>query len=182
MESAATYRSRWPGVLGLIGMIIAALMFWDELGELIQVFTWDEQDWVRMLGAETAALIEKFAPPLGYQVASALITLELSILLFAASILLFRRQRAGVTLARVWAWLVLPWLAIQLLLVLTWMKQYLAGLLRPEWQVSEGTIVAWTVFVFLILAAYPVFLLVWLGRPAIRGEYAAWSRGMSAVM
>ena len=39
MGSAAVYRSRWPGVLGLIGMIIALLMFWDELGELIQVFT-----------------------------------------------------------------------------------------------------------------------------------------------
>ena len=182
MESSAIDRSRWPGVLGLVGIIIAVLTFWDALGDLITVFTWDQQDWVRMLGAETAALIEKFAPPLGYQVTSALINLELSILLFAASILLLRRRRAGVTLARVWAWLVLPWLAIQLLLVLTWMKQYLAGLLRPEWQVSEGTIVAWTVFVFLILAAYPVFLLVWLGRPAIRGEYAAWSRGMSAVM
>ena len=182
MGSAATYRSRWPGVLGLVGIIIAVLMFWDALSDLITVFTWDQQDWVRMLGAETAALIEKFAPPLGYQVTSALINLELSILLFAASILLLRRRRAGVTLARVWAWLVLPWLAIQLLLVLTWMKQYLAGLLRPEWQVSEGTIVAWTVFVFLILAAYPVFLLVWLGRPAIRGEYAAWNGGMSALM
>ena len=111
MESAATYRSRWPGVLGLIGMIIAVLMFWDELGELIRVFTWDEQDWVRMLGAETAAMIERFAPPLGFQVASALINLELAILLFVGSLLLFRRQRVGVTLTRVWAWLVLPWLA-----------------------------------------------------------------------
>ncbi len=182
MESATTYRSRWPGVLGLIGMIIAVLMFWDELGELIRVFTWDEQDWVRMLGAETAAMIERFAPPLGFQVASALINLELSILLFIGSILVFRRQRVGVTLTRVWAWLVLPWLAIQLLLVLTWMKQHLSGLLRPEWQVSEGTIVMWTAFAFLILATYPVFLLVWLGRPSVRGDYGTWNVGESAVM
>ena len=182
MESAATYRSRWPGVLGLVGIIIAVLMFWDALSDLIQVFTWDEQDWVRMLGAETAALIEKFAPPVGYQVASGLINLELSILLFVASILLLRRQRVGVTLSRVWAWLVLPLLAIQMLLVLTWMKQHLAGLLRPEWQVSESTIVIWTVFVFLILAAYPVFLLAWLGRPSVRGDYATWNVGTSTVM
>ena len=182
MESAVTYRSRWPHVLGLVGIIIGVLMFWDALSDLIQVFTWDEQDWARMLGAETAALIEKFAPPLGYQVASALINLELSILLFVASILLLRRRRAGVTVSRVWAWLVLPLLAIQLLLVLTWMKQQLAGLLRPEWQVSEGTIVVWTVFAFLLLAAYPVFLLVWLGRPSIRGDYATWNGGMSTAM
>jgi hypothetical protein len=174
MYGAERRPARWPGVLGVIGIILAVLCLWDELNELIRLFTWNEEDWVRLLGAETARLVQEFAPPLGFAVASALINIELSILLFIGSVLLIRRSRAGVSCCRVWAWLVLPWLAIQLVLVLTWMRDHLSGLLQPAWQVQEATIVLWTVFAFFVIAIFPIFVLVWFARPGVRAEYATW--------
>jgi hypothetical protein len=174
MNGAEKRPSRWPGVLGTIGIIIAVLTFWDELSELIRLFTWGEEDWARMLGAETARMVQEFAPPLGFAIASAVINIELAILLFVGSVLLIRRSRAGVSCFRVWSFLVLPWLAIQLVLVLTWMRDHLSGLLQPDWQVAEATIVFWTVVAFMVIAIFPVFLLVWLARPVIQAEYSRW--------
>jgi len=174
MNGAERRPARWPGVLGTVGIIIAVLTFWDELSELIRLFTWGEEDWVRMLGTETARMVQEFAPPLGFVIASAVINLELAILLFVGSVLLIRRSRAGVSCCRVWAFLALPWLAAQLLLVLTWMRTHLPGLLRPEWHVDEATIVFWTIIAFMVIAIFPVFLLVWFARPTVKAEYATW--------
>jgi hypothetical protein len=177
MEVGAMPRTHWPAALGVIGIVIAALSVFDEAGELIRLFTWDEADWARIFGAETARLIEHMAPPLGFMVVSAVINLELAVLLFVGSILLLRRQRAGVSCCRAWAWIVLPWLVVQLVLVLTWLRDLLPQLLAPELMPSQATVSGAVIFGFMIVAIYPVFLLVWFARPRIRAEYVLWDIG-----
>jgi hypothetical protein len=177
MEATETPRTRWPTVLGVIGIIVAVLAFIDEIGELVRLFTWSDADWARLMGAEAVELIKKAGPPLGLVVASAVINLELALLLFVGSILLLRRKRGGVICCKVWAWIVLPWLVIQLVLALTWLRDLLEALLQPDLMPTMGAVVAGVVFGFALVAVFPVFLLVWFARPNIRAEYTLWNIG-----
>lgn len=167
--------SRWPGVVGTIGLILGAILFLDQIDDLLIPLVWTEDDWSRMLGPETAELVVRSLPPPAWLVTSSLVGMALAALLVVGSSRLRRRRRSGVTLCRTWSWLAIAWVAIDMASALWWLQAHadeIPGLASTGWQgyAAFGIVVA-----LVVMLAYPVFLLVWLSRPEVAAEHAGWS-------
>ncbi len=167
-------QSRWPRVVGTIGIILAVIMVVDQVDDVITYLTWSPQDWRRIFAPEVADLIVQAMPPLAWLVVSAVVGVGLGLLLFVGSIFLRRRRRGGVTLCRVWAWLAIAWAVLEMVRAISWFKGYsgdLAGVPVGAWQ---GYAVFGIAIALVVMLAYPLFLLLWFGRPDIRTEYEEW--------
>ncbi len=166
--------SRWPRVLGTIGVILGVIMFIDKLDDLVTRFGWSEEDWRRMFAPDVADLIVQAMPPVGWLVFSAVGGMVLALLLFIGSLVLRRRRRSGISLCRAWAWLAIVWTLLEIGRAIWWLERYagdIPGVPLAAWQgfAAFGIAVA-----LVIMLAYPVFLLVWFARGDIRAEYQEW--------
>lgn len=165
--------SRWPQVIGLIGLILSVIIFVDKLDELVTL-TWTEEQWTRAVGEDLAALIVSALPPLGWRLASSLAHIALAVLLFAASLALRGRRRSGVSRCRAWAMLAIGWVVVEMGWAIWWLSRYegeIMGVAPATWQGNAAFGIA---VALVVLLAFPVFLLVWLSRGDVRAEYEAW--------
>jgi hypothetical protein len=76
---------------------------------------------------------------------------------------------------RLWAWLAVAWVVIQMARGAVWLRRFGDDL--PS--VGPVTPHAYALFAgalaVAILLAFPVLLLVWFSRPAVRAEYERWA-------
>ena len=166
--------SRWPRVVGTIGIILAVIMVVDQVDDVITYLTWSPDDWRRIFAPEVADLVVRAMPPLGWLLVSAVVGSGLGLLLFVGSIFLRRRRATGVMLCRVWAWLAIVWAVLEIVRAISWFRGYsdeLAGVPAEVWQ---SYAVFGIVIAMAVMMAFPLFLLVWFGRPEIRTEYEGW--------
>lgn len=164
----------WPRVVGTVGIVVAVIMFLDQLGDLLVPLVMNEGFWRRFLAPDLAEFVARAMPGPGWLVLTSLIGMALAVLLFVGSLRLRRRLRSGVRLCRTWAWIAIAWVAIEIGRAFWWMAEYgdeLAGLAGTGW---EGSTVLGLLLALAILLAYPVFLLVWLARPPVRTECLTW--------
>lgn len=164
----------WPKILGILGMVLGTLMVLDELDDLLMPLFWTEDHWRRWVGPAMAQFIGEAMPPTAWLVLSGLITMALGAMLFVGSLRLKRRRRTGVALCRTWAGLAIAWALIEIGRAGWWIQRFggdIPGVPRGTWEGYAGFGLA---VGLVVLLAYPVFLLVWLGRPAVRAEYAGW--------
>lgn len=166
-------RSRWPEVLGILGLILSILIFVDKVDDLLTL-TWTEEEWTRLVGRELADLILRTLPPLGWRLASILAHVALAVLLLTGSLALRRRRRSGVSRCRAWAVLAIGWVVVEMGWAVWWLSRFegeIMGVAPATWPgyAAFGIAVA-----LVVLLAYPVFLLIWLGRSDIRAEYESW--------
>ncbi|UCF40698.1 MAG: hypothetical protein JSW43_13405 [Gemmatimonadota bacterium] len=169
-----TLPSRWPRVVGAIGLVVAVVMFVDKAEDIVTNLTWSAEDWRRVFAPDVADLIVRSMPPLGWRIFSAAAEMGLAVLLFVGAIALRRRRRSGVSLCRTWAWLAIVWVVAVMAWVLWWLSRYqgeIPGISHIAWQ---GFVVFGVVVAFVVLLAWPIFLLVWFGRPDIRAEWEEW--------
>lgn len=166
---------RWPKVLGTIGAVLGAIMVVDKADDLALIpLMWSDDSRRLLLGPEWGEIVGLWMPRGAwlafFYIASGGL---LGLLLVIGSLRLRRRQVSGVTLCRVWAWLSIGWLGVGLAGALWWLAKYTAEISRyagPGWDrgAFSGALVA------LVLLAYPVFLLVWLSRAAVKEEILSW--------
>lgn len=70
-ESSA--HSKWPTVIGTLGVVLGILMVFDTLDDLLfQLFT-NEEDWAQWVGGDIARSISVSMPPLVWAILSAVI-------------------------------------------------------------------------------------------------------------
>lgn len=167
---------RWPGVVGAIGIVLGVLMFIDQAEDLLMAPALRSAEWWgRFFRPELADFIVRAMPPVAWSLVSAMTGVVLAGLLLLGSIRLRRRHRSGVALTRAWAWLVMVWVAIEMVRALWWLGRYAAeipGVIPGQWEgyAAFGILVA-----LVVTLGYPVFLLIWFARPAVRRELAAWA-------
>lgn len=167
--------TRWPNVLGIIGIVLAAVTILDKAADLLVLLLWPSADWERFVTDDVARLVVSVLPPTGWIALTSLVWIGLSVLLLAGSLELRRRHRSGVAHCRRWAWLALGWIAVEWSLGLWWLSTVvddISTVAPAGWQASAipGILLA-----LALMLAYPVFLLVWLASPAVSEEWAAWT-------
>lgn len=166
---------RWPHVVGTIGIVVAVIAFIDRLDDLLFTAWWSEETWRSILGVQVGEFVIRALPSQAWLVTQSLIGMALAVVLFTASRRLRGRRRSGVTLCRVWAWLVIAWVAIDISQAVRWMMKH-AGEISDlaagaEWQ---GYAIFGVVLALAMLLAFPIFLLVWLARPDTQTEWTTW--------
>jgi hypothetical protein len=172
-HGASLPRSRWPDVIGIIGLVLSAIMFFDKLNDLVTL-TWTEEQWSRFVGTDLADVIVRSLPPRGVRLVSSVVHMALAILLFTGSLALRGRRRSAVDKCRVWATLAIGWVAVEIGWAIWWLSRFtgeIMGVAQATWQGYAAFGIA---LALLILLAYPVFLLTWLSRSHVRAEYTGW--------
>lgn len=168
--------SRWPDVIGILGIILCVIIFVDKLDDLATL-TWTQERWRALVGADLADLIIRSLPPVGVRLVTSLAHMVLAVILFAACLALRRRRRAGVSRCRAWAGLAIVWVVLEIGWAAWWLAQRTeaiagaAGISPAAWQGYAGFGIA---VALVLLLAFPVFLLVWLGRSEVKAEYEGW--------
>ncbi len=167
-------RPRWPTVIGTIGMVIGIVLLIDTVDD-VMTLQWTAEDWRMIFAPNVADLIARSMPPVAWRVFSTAAQTGLAALLIVGSIGLRRRRPAGVSLCKLWAWLAIVWVVVLMIRGAVWLRQ-LSGELPALGAVSsQAYALAAVVLAVAILLAFPVFLLVWLSKPAVRAEYDTWA-------
>ncbi len=86
---------RWPGVVGVTGIVLAILMFIDNLDDLVIPLLWSPDDWRGLLGPGEAELVMGLMPPMSWMVPISLIGMALAVVLFLGSLRLRRLSVDG---------------------------------------------------------------------------------------
>ena len=172
-EAGGTRWARWPGVVGVLGMVIGAMMALSEAQEIVRILTWTEQDWQALLGPAWTESVVATLPSMPWQVASSVFELGLGCLLFVGAWWMFWRERRAIRACRSWAWLAIAYAAVIIVWVATWMPRYLQTVPGVE-QVSAGELYFGMMVAVAMLLTFPVFLLYWLARHDVRADYEVW--------
>lgn len=174
-ETAVHEPPHWPAVIGMLGIVVGAILLLDTVDDLFTL-QWTAEDWRGIFAPQVADMIARSMPSSAWRVVSAAVEIGLAALLIIGSLGLRRRARHGVSLCRLWAWLALVWLAVVFGRGALWLWRHadeLPALGGVTWQAYVPLAV---VMAMALLAAFPLFLLVWLSRPAVRADYRTWSR------
>jgi hypothetical protein len=172
-ESSA--QSKWPKVIGTLGVVLGVLMVLDTLDDvLFRLFT-NEEDWAGWVGANIARSIVVSMPPIAWALLSAVIQIGLGAYLVAGSLRLRRRQASGVEMCRTWAKVTVAWVIVSMGLALWWIGR-IAGEFAGATQAQvESAALYGVALAALLLLAYPLFLLYWFSKDTIRAETASWA-------
>ncbi len=166
-------RSRWPDVIGIIGIILSIVIFIDKLDDLVTL-AWTEEEWARIIGAPLADAIVRTLPPIGWRLAASLAQMALAVLLFTGSLPLRRRRRVGISRLRTWAVLAIAWVVVEVGWATWWLSQYPGGFMGIPPATWQGYAAFGIVVALVVLLAFPVFLVIWFSRSEVREEYARW--------
>ena len=166
--------SSWPGVVGGLGILVALVLLVDKLEDLLQLTLWPSEAWRQRFTPALADLVVQSMPPAAWTIPAALVGVALALLLLVGSIGVLRRRRQGVALCRTWSTLAILWGLVEIV-VASVLLQRLAleapQLVPAGWAGSVAT----GIFLALVLVlAFPVFLLLWFARPAVRRDTDGW--------
>ncbi len=167
--------TRWPKVVGTLGVILGGIMFVDKADDMILIpLMWGGDSRSLLLGPEMGEIVARSMPNVVGFILYLLLGMLLGLMLIIGSLRLRRRSPSGVTLCRAWAWLSIVWLAAGMTVALWWLGDYgdeVASVAGTGW---HSTAFSGTLLALAILLAYPVFLLVWLSRAPVKEEYLTW--------
>ncbi len=167
---------RWSKTVGTVALVLAILLFVDDLGDLVIGPSVMESDAIRRIFTpDVVSLVQSTMPSQEWTATSALIGMALAVVLWLAGARLRRCMRSGVTLARLWAAMMIPWVAVQLAVGALWNRAHAAELTRLAGSGWEEWIWPGLVLGAAIGWAFPVFLLIWFARPTIASETRAWA-------
>jgi len=176
MTEESSAQSKWPMVLGTLGVVLGALMILDTLDDLLFQLSWNEEDWAGWVGADLARSIVVSMPPFAWAFLSAVVQICLGAYLVAGSLRLRRRQASGIEMCRTWAKVTVAWVIVSMGLALWWIGRF-AGDIAGVTQAQVDSAAAWGVALAAVfLLAYPLFLLYWISKDAIQSETAAWAQ------
>ena len=164
---------QWPTTIGTIGVIIGVLLVVDTVDDLLTL-QWTADDWGRIFAPGLADLLARTTPPAAWRLASGIAQAGLGVFLIVASLALRRRSRRGVSMCLAWAWLAIAWTVVVMTWGVVWIVRHgteIPGIAGEGW---GGYVVLGVLLAFVLLLAYPVFLLVWFSRPSVRAECATW--------
>ena len=174
MIAESSVPSKWPTVIGSLGVVLGVLMVIDTLDDLLfQLFT-SEEDWAAWIGSDIAQTIFVSMPPLAWLIAAAVIQICLGCVLVAGSLRIRRRQASGVQMCRTWAMATAAWVVLSLGFSLWWIGR-ISGDLPVASEAEIQAAAVWGIaLAAVLLLAYPVFLLYWFSRDEIQTQIAGW--------
>lgn len=176
--------SRWPMVFGVIGIIIASFgllgaccgmvmpLAWPAYVDLIAKFLPDEK---------IVEAMRHMRPPIAWTLLSSVLGLATAILLLTGSIKLIRRNASGVSMCKLWAWIIIPWTLIAIPVSMMIQPQMPPDLQRGglNMQVGAGMGACFGVVWGL---TFPIVMLIWFARRAVKDEVRGWEGEIREVI
>ena len=167
--------SRWPKMIGMIGIILGGLIALDQIDDLLIHLWWSEADWAGFVGPDIADLIMRASGSIYSRVFASIAQLCLGVLLVVASVRLRARRRSGASLSRTWAWLAVAYAIVEIgtaAFVLSAWSDDMAQIAGAGWEawVAYGL---WTALAMML--AWPLFLLIWFARQNVKSEVESWA-------
>jgi hypothetical protein len=156
-------RVLWPVAIGAASVVLAGQNLLNQVTNLISLF-------VRLVaygpGYNWASNLGNIDAMSALSLLFGLIDLAMPILLLAAGILVWRQNRHGGLLHRIYAVIViLESMALSVIQANAWSHAY--DNIRTEWLILP---LLWAT----IRAVWPVFLLIWFARPNVKAEMRLW--------
>lgn len=164
--------STWPIVFGVIGILVALAeaAFATVWGIGMSIFLLTKERTARVRNQPAQDAVHATVELINYG-----LVLVLALVLFIASIQLIRRRKSGVRLASIWG------LARMVLAAVYTAGAILAATFAGASRmggVNEGEFIGGLLIVYipllLLTAAYPIMLLLWLGREKVGRETDLW--------
>lgn len=177
-EDAAPPPSKWPTVVGVIGIIVASLGLLGSVccGLASPLYMPAAIEFMKQAPNMTPEQIDaKIAaiPPLYYILPASLVGLALSVLLMVGSIGLVRRRERSVKLLKIWAWTDLGYNVVSLpIQVMFQMRGTAYPGAGPEEMIGPASTLCCG---GLLGFVFPIFVLMWLSRRAIKDEILMWA-------
>lgn len=171
-ESIRPADSRWPTVVGTIGVIVGIVTIIDRLDDLLLLPMLRPGGLARrVLGERVAEFVSRQEP---WIVATSVLGTALGCLLVVGALRLRRRRRSGVSLCRTWSWLAIGWGTVEIVRSLSWLKRYEAELAEISDAAWQGPAAIGLVTAAILMFTFPVFLLLWLAGRERQAEVAGW--------
>ena len=167
-------KARWPGPVGVIGMVVGAIMIYSKVMDLARFLTWTAEDWERILSPSQIEIIAGTLPSAGWNIGTAIFEIGLGVLVFVGSFWLLFRDAKSIRALKAWAWTSIVYGIGIGAWVASWLSTYWDSI--PEAAgVGVGAAYFGVAVAMGIMLAFPVFLVVWLARADVRAEYESWS-------
>lgn len=166
-ELIHTTRTAWPTVLGVVGIVWAALSVMSRLFTLALAAALKSGFLDDVTDVDSSDMFS------AYEIAFSLVDIALAVYLLVGAIGVLKRNTTGGKRLIRWAWLSI--VALFLLLVASYVFD-------DDWDFAamsgaEAAIAAVTACVMLLFAlGPPVFVLWWMHRPRIKQEIAGWMK------
>jgi hypothetical protein len=160
--------TKWPTVLGIIGIIVGVLGAMSAAWGIVSFSLFPEM--MRAMPPEAVAAMEKMK---GLTIALSAVGLPVAVLLLASGIGLVRRRRWSVSTAKIWA-------ALRILVAIA---GSVGGVLMQDAMMQgnpgmagmpAGFMRTMQMIGFAWGCGLPVFFLIWLSRAKIKAEVASW--------
>ncbi len=166
--------SRWPGVIGMIGIILGVLIAIDQIDDLLIHVWWTEADWARYLGPDIADLIVHASGSTVLRVLSSVAEACLGVFLVVASVRLRARRRSGVSLSRTWSWLAIVFALVETATAAVLLSEWREEMAAMSGSDVEGYVRFGIGVALAIMIAWPLFLLIWTGLDSVEIEVESW--------
>lgn len=166
--------SRWPGVLGTAGVILGGLIVLDQVDDLLVFLWWDESDWARLFAPDVAEVIARAAGPVGWRLLSGLAQVALGTMLVVASVRLRGRRASGIRLSMLWAWLAIGFAVVEIAAAALLLARASGHVGLTAAGGLEAFAALGLALALALIVAWPILLLAWLTRPAVKAETAGW--------
>lgn len=181
-------RSRWPTVIGVIGILLAAFGLFGGCCGMVMISP-PVQDFFLGMAAgsgnvsqEEIDAMKAAQPPMLWIIPATLFGMALSTLLLTGCIGLARRRAGGVKRCTVWAWISIPWTVIGMVVGVYIQLQVPASAQQMGAGFQYFFIAVGTCFALTTGVGFPMFMLIWFARQSVKDDVAAWEAESRAMI
>ena len=185
-------RSKWPTVIGVIGILVASFGLFGGCCGVLSPFLMNFSRSMASSGGgmsqEQIDTMMASQPPMLWIIPASLVGMALATLLLIGCIGLARRRAGGVTLCKVWAWIIIPWTLISLVVAAYFQFQVPADAQQMGlgFQMGVGIqyffLAAGACFALTTGVGFPMFMLIWFARPSVKDDVDAWAAESRAMI
>ncbi len=176
--------SRWPMVFGVIGIIFASLGLLGGCCGIMMPLIWPAYvDWLAnfMPNEKMVEAMRQMRPPIAWTLLSSVLGLAMAILLLTGSIKLIRRKASGVSMCKLWAWINIPWTLIAIPLSMMIQPQMPPDLQQGGFGMQAGAAFG-ACFGAVWGLTFPIVMLIWFARRAIKDDVRGWEGEIREVI
>lgn len=179
-------RSKWPTVIGVIGILVASFGLFGGCCGVLSPFLMNFSRSMASSGGgmsqEQIDTMMASQPPMLWIIPASLVGMALATLLLIGCIGLARRRAGGVNLCKVWAWINIPWVLISLVVAAYFQFQVPADAQQMGVGFQYFFLAAGACFALTTGVGFPMFMLIWFARPSVKDDVDAWAAESRAMI
>ncbi len=177
-------RTTWPTAFGVIGIIFASVGLFGGCCGIVMPLIWPAYvNWLANFVPDEKMVeaMRQMRPPIAWTLLSSVLGLAMAILLLTGSIKLIRRNASGVSMCKLWAWIIIPWMLIAIPVSIKIQPQMPPDLQQGGLGMQAGAVIGPCMGVVWGLT-FPIVMLIWFARRAIKDDVRGWEGEIREVI